>query len=84
MTAWKKPKRDAAGAAYAVYPVVGTRYGVGLFRVGEREPERVGSVSLRSTEDRLQKVVDRMNSRIGVTRDAAVAILAAWRREHAK
>ncbi len=82
MGTWSKPKRISnVPQAYATYPV-GPKYGVALYRIGAR-PEWIKSIALRPIEDRLQKTVDRLNSRIGVTKDQAAKILFTFYQENA-
>lgn len=75
MTAWskKKPVLSENCCAYGVVQE-GARYGVALFRKGE-PPARIRTVGMRKSEDKLQAVADRLNSRIGVPLDAAVTII---------
>ena len=81
MTAWNKKKRDTSAGAFAVF-AVGDKFGVGLFHAATREPEQIRSVSLRSSEERLQPVVDRLNARSGITRDDVTKVMTAWRKAH--
>jgi len=70
---WKKSKPTAG--VYAVMPV-GRQFGVGLYQPGQ-PPERVRSVGLRISADHLQHAVDRLNSRIGVSKERAAEIAGA-------
>lgn len=74
MTAWSKRKPLITNdCAYGVVEQ-DNRFGVALFRIGE-EPERIHHVGMRRSEDKLQAVADRLNSRIGVPLDRAVRII---------
>jgi len=76
MSAWKKSK-PTGQIAYAVIPV-GNQFGVGLFSPG-KPPERVRSVGLRMSDSKLQPAVDRLNTRSGVSKEAAARIVGGGR-----
>lgn len=69
---WNKP-RPTTEHAFAVIPI-GKQFGIGIFRPGV-PPERVSAVGLRLQETKLERAVERMNSRIGVTRERAAEIV---------
>ncbi len=69
---WKKPKPTGV-YAYGVMRI-GEHYAVGIYRPGE-PPQRVTSIGLRLTDNKIIPAVDRLNARNSISKERAAEIV---------